>query len=1121
MNIFCHATYVGDTGYNSHSKNFFRSFSKHHNIKIRNFTVGKDWRGLHNTTNDCHGKNVTEFDKKLLYLQTLWNGNGQLEDYELYGSKKGSFEYELNIILAEANHHYFYQQYEGPKIAYTVWEATEYYKPFFEKLKEYDQIWVPSAWQAQVTINQGMPAEKVKVVPEGVDGSIFYPENYKIPGDKFRFLIFGRWDSRKSTFELIRAFKNLFGNNSKFELVISVEDSFNSDGLGSTKNRLKKFDLMCDNIRVLNFPDKQEYAKFLKAGHVYLSCSRSEGWNLPLIEAMACGTPSLYSDCSGQLEYAKGKGIPVKVKGEIPSSNFCREGEISPGNWYEPDYADLESKMIEVYNNYEYYKKKAAEDSKEIIEKFSWANAAKTANDIIEQSYGSKIERVKKLGQSNYEEIFLNNSYEKFVQVKDKDNVLDLGCSKGFFYFKHRDKNINYIGVDASVEGLSDFYQNLTPTENPTLINACVSEDKKVSLMQPFYYKTEPKLVSNLSFASLASMFSGKINFFKFDIEGSERFLFNNKENLKLIKEKVEKFSGEFHLTGNQFEKQYIYEIIRNLQKDTDFFIKLHSIDGVAIDKNFWDKLDYYSEIIVSGVVRKNNNIQSLGFVSDNANDPEAYHIINESPSLGDIIAWIPMVDKFQKEKNKKVNLYTPYGELFQSTYPNINFDYYNHQPPKGDRVIQLGTYDIEGKKWNEYNLQELAAKVLGIEFKETRPKIALPLNPKNNFQKRYVCIATQSTAQFKYWNNKDGWRKTVEYLKSLGYEVVCIDKHPCFGIDGSMNQIPDGCINKTGDLPFEDRVNDILHCDFFIGLTSGLSWLAWGLGKPVIFISGISLPSSDFSNPYRVTNTDKNLCHGCGSEAEFVFDKNNWMFCPKNKNFECTKEITFEMVKEKIDFLMASEQFEHDFSLINAEVSFKNTPYIAIHDTSSKRFLVHLLAYYGGEWVAVHEESNFLPHTYWQSFFTTRQRWRFKVYTFEGENLKLVLQETYNEKNKNIEFVLDSESSKLDKLYLEKALAFEKENNCTVFIKSKYHEKLKKEFPEFNRIFSKDQELQDIYSSYTIKRHEIENNRQNRWNTNKIWDRGRTSITFNHNENWSEYRQEEVFEDIIKSSYE
>ena len=41
--------------------------------------------------------------------------------------------------------------------------------------------------------------------------------------------------------------------------------------------------------------------------------------NLPLIEAMACGTPSIYSNCSGQLEFAKGKGLPVKISHMEPA----------------------------------------------------------------------------------------------------------------------------------------------------------------------------------------------------------------------------------------------------------------------------------------------------------------------------------------------------------------------------------------------------------------------------------------------------------------------------------------------------------------------------------------------------------------------------------------------------------------------------------------------------------------------------------------------------------------------------------------------------------------------------------------------------------------------------------
>lgn len=696
MNIFGHATYVGNTGYNAHCKNFFRALTRYHNVKIRNFTVGPNWKGL-GAEEDCHGIDVDDLDKKMIILQSLWDANGSMQDYPLYNYQRGSFKHDANIILSETNHYYFYHHYFGPKIGYTVWESTRYYKFFFDKFKQYDQVWVPTSWQAEVTQNQGMDPSKIRVVPEGVDSSIFYPEDLKISNDKFRFLIFGRWDRRKSTIELIRAFKNLFGDNNKFELFLSVEDKFNYDGLGSTRDRLEQHGLMCNNIRFLNFPSKKEYAKFLKLGHVFLSCSRSEGWNLPLIEAMACGTPSIYSDCSGQLEFAKGKGIPVKIKGEVEMANFYPPNEICQGNWYEPDYKDLEDKMLEVYNNYQYYKEKALKESVEIREKFSWDNAAKLACGFLEEVVG-------------------------------KETAL------------------------------------ITPISDPVVENQADQEEEKV------------------------------------------------------------------------------------------------------------------------------------------------YHIVNESPSLGDIIAWVPMVDKFQKEKNAKVNLYTPNADLFKENYPNIRFHPYNSKPAKSSDIIRIGTYDIGNKKWSEFNLQELAAIILGIKYEPTIPKIVKPKNLKNNFSKKYVCIGTQSTAQFKYWNNPNGWRQTVDYLKELGYDVVCIDKYPLFGVDGSMNAIPDNCIDKTGEKPLSDRINDLVHCEFFIGLTSGLSWLAWGLGKPVVFISGISLPKTDFYTPYRVTNTNPNLCHGCASEPDFIFDKNDWLFCPKKKNFECTKQITFEMVKEKIDLLISNK---------------------------------------------------------------------------------------------------------------------------------------------------------------------------------------------------------------------
>jgi len=68
---------------------------------------------------------------------------------------------------------------------------------------------------------------------------------------------------------------------------------------------------------------------------------------LPLIEAMACGTPSLYSDWGAELEFANGRGIPVEIVGEKPAWN--NKGEafeqgFRPGNYCEPNFNDLSKK---------------------------------------------------------------------------------------------------------------------------------------------------------------------------------------------------------------------------------------------------------------------------------------------------------------------------------------------------------------------------------------------------------------------------------------------------------------------------------------------------------------------------------------------------------------------------------------------------------------------------------------------------------------------------------------------------------------------------------------------------------------------------------------------------------
>jgi len=149
-----------------------------------------------------------------------------------------------------------------------------------------------------------------------------------------------------------------------------------------------------------------------------------------------------------------------------------------------------------------------------------------------------------------------------------------------------------------------------------------------------------------------------------------------------------------------------------------------------------------------------------------------------------------------------------------------------------------------------------------------------------------------------------------VTYLQSIGYDVVSIDKISNIGNNGYHNEIPVGSINKTGDFPLSERINDLYFCDFFIGLGSGLSWLAWMVEKPVVLISGFSDPKSEFYTPYRVHN--KSVCNSCWNDINFKFDAKKWDWCPRNKDFECTSMITFEMIKEKIDKCISDLKNDH-----------------------------------------------------------------------------------------------------------------------------------------------------------------------------------------------------------------
>jgi autotransporter strand-loop-strand O-heptosyltransferase len=147
---------------------------------------------------------------------------------------------------------------------------------------------------------------------------------------------------------------------------------------------------------------------------------------------MACGTVSIYSNCSGQLEFAEGKGVPVNIIGEKPSSEGTyNHFNNNVGNYYEPDFNHLCEQMRFSYENWDVLKKQALEDSISIRENFSWDRIAEigisTVQDFMERKpWGDKYDDKNKINISYLDgarvEIVGDTHKTYLVEFLDSDN---------------------------------------------------------------------------------------------------------------------------------------------------------------------------------------------------------------------------------------------------------------------------------------------------------------------------------------------------------------------------------------------------------------------------------------------------------------------------------------------------------------------------------------------------------------------------------------------------------------------------------------------------------------------------------------------------------------------------
>lgn len=284
--------------------------------------------------------------------------------------------------------------------------------------------------------------------------------------------------------------------------------------------------------------------------------------------------------------------------------------------------------------------------------------------------------------------------------------------------------------------------------------------------------------------------------------------------------------------------------------------------------------------------------------------------IVIPDGGLGDNLAWLPYVEAFREKYRARVTCVC--GEwlirLVRDQYPELDFHPVAQAPAAEDSYASYfcAIFPKERKSWRPTDHQNLGmqgsiAEILGVD--PVPRKVRFRLDSPRPFPEPFVCISTMATNPAKHWNYPDGWNVLCRFLKRLGYRVLVLDRDRELTFAGKKYSVPSEAEDFTGLRPISERIALLQHAEFFVGLPSGLSWLAWNCQIPVVMLSGFTLEGSEFPTPYRVVN--HNFCHGCWNDSSCFYDMTVPVWCPRqlgtDREIECTRAITPAMVLETI----------------------------------------------------------------------------------------------------------------------------------------------------------------------------------------------------------------------------
>ena len=254
-----------------------------------------------------------------------------------------------------------------------------------------NMLTTPSRWSRDRLIEWGFPEAKIEVIPHGVDAGLFAPLSsgdrqasrraLGLVDDETVFLNVGLSTWNKGIDLLLVAFATLRAAGRKVRLILKDQRDLYGRSVhaligtvGANCPALLAADTLGAIAVIPTNLGNADLRTLFGVVDCYVSPYRAEGFNLPVLEAIACGTPVIATRGGATDDFCN-DDVTLRIRG-TPGS-IAQEATGPAGRYIEPNLPELVEAMDAFTGGGDAGLKRFGAARDEVLARFTWAEAAR------------------------------------------------------------------------------------------------------------------------------------------------------------------------------------------------------------------------------------------------------------------------------------------------------------------------------------------------------------------------------------------------------------------------------------------------------------------------------------------------------------------------------------------------------------------------------------------------------------------------------------------------------------------------------------------------------------------------------------------------------------------------